>query len=86
MKWICVLLNFFFPGLGYLVGVPEKRAYAWLWMLGAAGLTYVEQGSGLAEALPTTFHAFFASVFVLNTAFAVDTYLYFRGKERAGSA
>lgn len=70
----------FFPGLGYLIGVPEKRAYGGLWLLGVIGLTYVEQASGLQAALPTAFQVMFVSVLLMNTAFAIDTFMYFKNK------
>jgi hypothetical protein len=81
MKWLCVVLNFFFPGLGYLVGVPEKRVVGIFWLLGVIGLTAVEQGMGLEAALPDAFKVMFASVFVMNTGFAIDTFLIFKAKE-----
>ena len=72
MKWMAVLGNFFFPGLGYLIAVPHKRPHGVLWLVGAVGLSYVEQvaiGPGGAGFWPM-----FASVFVLNTAFAYDAW------------
>lgn len=72
MKWIAVLANFFFPGSGYLIAVPHKRVQGAVWLLGAFGLTYVEQ-----IAIGSEHHAFlpmFVTVFVLNTAFAFDAY------------
>ena len=72
MKWIAALTNFFFPGLGYLIAVPHKRIHGLLWLAGVIGLTYVEQ-----FALGPTHDAFwalFASVFVMNTAFAYDAF------------
>jgi len=80
MKWVCIVLNFFFPGLGYLVGVPEKRVAGVLWLLGAIGLTAVEQGMGLQQALPDAFKVLFAAVFVMNTGFAIDTFMIFKKK------
>ena len=81
MKWVCIVANFFLPGLGYLLGVPEKRMFAGLWLLGVLGLTWVEQMSGLEQALPMAFKVMFGSVLVMNTAFAVDTFLYFRDRK-----
>lgn len=81
MKWLCVALNFFFPGLGYLVGVPNKRLVGVFWLLGVIGLTAVEQGMGLQEALPNAFKVMFVSVLVMNTGFAIDTFLTFPKKE-----
>jgi hypothetical protein len=80
MKWVCIVANFFLPGLGYLIGVPEKRVYAPLFLVGVCGLTYVEQMSGLEAALPTAFKVMFASVLIMNTGFAVDTFMYFKNK------
>jgi len=73
MKWIAVLANFFFPGLGYLIAVPHKRVQGAIWLVAALGFTYVEQ-----VALGPTSPAFlpmFVSVFVLNTAFAYDAFV-----------
>lgn len=72
MKLLAVLGNFFFPGLGYLVAVPHKRAHGALWLLAALGLTYVEQVA-LGPGHPA-FWPLFASVFLLNTAFAYDAW------------
>lgn len=72
MKWLAGLGNFFFPGVGYLLAVPHKRVQGGIWLVGAIGLTYVEQvaiGSGHPAFLPM-----FATVFILNTAFAIDVY------------
>lgn len=74
MKWIATLANFFFPGLGYIIAVPEKRTLGILWLLGALGLTYVEQFAINRETNFTAFAAMFASVFIMNTAFAIDAY------------
>ena len=81
MKWLCILLNFFFPGLGYLVGVPEKRLVGIFWLLGVLGLTAVEQGMGLKEALPSAFMVMALSVLIMNTGFAIDTFMIFKNKE-----
>lgn len=73
MRWMAVLANFFFPGLGYLMAVPHKRAQGAVWLLGAIGLTYVEQvaiGPDHPAFLPM-----FVTVFVLNTAFAYDAWV-----------
>lgn len=72
MKYAAALANFFFPGLGYLIAVPHKRPQGGVWLLGAIGLTYVEQvaiGPDHAAFLPM-----FVTVLVLNTAFAIDGY------------
>lgn len=71
-KWIAVAANFFFPGAGYLIAVPHKRAHGVLWLLGAIGLTYVEQVA-IGQGHPA-FWPMFVTVFVLNTAFAYDVY------------
>ncbi len=84
MKWLCTILNFFLPGLGYLVGVPEKRVVGVFWLLGVLGLTAVEQGMGLEQALPDAFKAMFVAVLVMNTGFAIDTYKIMSAKEAQG--
>ncbi|MCA9494488.1 MAG: hypothetical protein KC621_31390 [Myxococcales bacterium] len=64
--------NFFFPGAGWLV-LGRKPLMAVGWLIGAIGLTYVElslQSEGSALYWPM-----FASVFVMNTAFAVDAWM-----------
>ena len=81
MKWVCVIANFFFPGLGYLIGVPEKRVQGVFWLLGAVGLTVVEQGMGLQAALPNAFYLMAGTVFVMNVGFVIDTLAYFKAKE-----
>lgn len=80
MKWACILANFFLPGLGYLIGVPEKRAHAPFWLAGVVGLTYVEQFSGLEATLPQAFNVMFAAVLIMNTGFAIDTFKCFKDK------
>lgn len=70
-KWFAALLNFFLPGLGYLV-FTRRKVLGVLWLLGACGLTYVELS--LKQPLPTLYWIQFASVFVMNTAFAVDAW------------
>lgn len=70
-RWIPTILNFFLPGLGYLVA-GIKRPLAVLWLAGVAGLTYVE--FGIREPEPTLYIVMFASVLVMNIAFAVDVY------------
>ncbi len=73
MKWVAAGTNFFFPGLGYLIAVPHKRVQGGIWLVGAFGLTYVEQIAIGAE--HAAFWPMFATVFILNTAFAIDGYL-----------
>lgn len=75
--YAATFLNFFFPGAGYLLlGVKPLMAVAWL--VGVLGLTYVELG--VKEAAPEFYLPMFASVFVMNLAFAHDAFL--EGKKR----
>lgn len=69
--WIPTVLNFFLPGLGYLVA-GVKRPLAVLWLIGVIGLTYVE--FGIRESEPTLYGIMFAAVLIMNIAFAVDVY------------
>lgn len=69
--WIAAIANFFFPGAGYLIA-GVKRGLALLWLIGVLGLTYVE--FGIRESEPTLYGIMFASVLVMNIAFAVDVY------------
>ncbi len=69
--WIATVANFFLPGLGYLIA-GVKRGLAILWLVGVIGLTYVE--FGIKESEPTLYSIMFASVLVINLAFAVDVY------------
>ena len=78
-KWIATGLNFFFPGLGYLV-LGHKKVQSVLWLAGVIGLTYVELG--IKEPVPSLYTAIFVSVLILNTAFAYDAYLV--GSEQEG--
>jgi hypothetical protein len=86
MKWLCIVLNFFLPGLGYILGVPGKRAVGLFWLLGVLGLTAVEQGMGLQAALPDAFKVMFVAVLVMNTGFAIDTFLSFKRLESSSSS
>ncbi len=63
--------NFFFPGAGYLIA-GVKRGIAVLWLIGVIGLTYVE--FGIRQPEPTLYGIMFASVLLMNVAFAVDVY------------
>lgn len=63
------ILNFFFPGSGNLV-FGHKRPLGALWLIGAVGLTYVELS--IQEPLPQIYKVMFASVFIMNIAFALD--------------
>lgn len=78
MKWIAVVANFFLPGLGYIIAVPEQRVAGVFWLLGAVGLTVVEQGMGLEQALPNAFKVMFATVFVMNIGHVLNTLRYFK--------
>ncbi len=78
MKWLAVALNFFLPGLGYLVAVPEQRVAGLFWLIGAVGLTVVEQFMGLEQTMPGAFRVMFATVFVMNLGHVVNTLKYFK--------
>ncbi len=69
--YLATVANFFLPGAGYLIA-GVKRGLAVLWLIGVIGLTYVE--FGIREPEPTLYLIMFASVFVMNVAFAVDVY------------
>ncbi len=69
--WIATAANFFFPGAGYLI-LGEKIPLAIAWLVGVLGLTYVELGVQVAA--PAYYLPMFASVFILNIAFAVDAF------------
>ena len=68
---VAAIANFFLPGAGYLIA-GIKRALGVAWLLGVIGLTIVE--FGIRESEPTLWLLMFVSVFVMNTAFAVDVY------------
>ena len=68
---LAAILNFFLPGLGYLVS-GQRNPLGFLWLAGAIGLTVVEFGIRTSE--PSFYWLMFASVFVMNIAFAVDAY------------
>lgn len=74
-RWLATISNFFFPGLGYLLVGPEprRRAVGGAWLVAMVGLTYVELS--LQTAAPALYWPMFASVFLFNTAFAIDTFL-----------
>lgn len=69
--WLAAILNFFFMGAGYIYN-GKRSMTGILWTLAAGGLTYVE--FGIQEPLPELYFIMFASVFVANTAFAIDGY------------
>ena len=72
---IATLLNFFFPGAGYLLAAKTqaKRVLGVPWLLGIIGLTYVELSLQALD--PSLYWTMFASVFVMNTAFAIDAWI-----------
>ncbi|MCB9639687.1 MAG: hypothetical protein H6727_12410 [Myxococcales bacterium] len=70
-KWIATLANFFFPGLGYLIA-GTKTLLGVGWLVGVIGLTYVELS--LQKPMPQLYWIMFASVFLMNTMFAIDVY------------
>jgi hypothetical protein len=78
--YVATLLNFFFPGLGYLV-LGHKPALAVAWLAGVLGLTYVE--TSIQTAAPTYYLPMFVSVLVMNVAFAADAFQI--GKAAAGA-
>jgi len=69
--WIATLLNFFLPGAGYLV-LGHKVPLAIAWLVGVIGLTFVELG--IQTAAPSYYLPMFASVLLMNTAFAADAF------------
>jgi hypothetical protein len=73
MKWVAVVLNFFLPGLGSILFVPQQRIAGIFWLLGAIGLTVVEQAMGLEAALPDAFKVMFGAVFVMNIGHVINT-------------
>lgn len=69
--YLAALLNFFLPGAGYLFA-KARRLLAPAFLLGAAGLTYVELS--IKEPMPQIYWIMFGSVFVMNIAFAIDAW------------
>lgn len=70
--WIATLANFFFPGAGYLINGQRPKLMALGWLVGVIGLTYVELS--LQSAGSELYWPMFASVFIMNTAFAYDAF------------
>ncbi len=69
--WLAAILNFFFMGPGYIY-LGQKIGLGIAFTLGAIGLTFVELQ---IQQVDTMLYAImFASVFVVNTAFAIDAY------------
>ena len=75
--WLAALLNFFFPGAGYIY-TGQRVLLGVGWLLGAVGLTVVEQSHaffpalgiaspGLQDGAPAAFSLMFATVFLMNT-------------------
>lgn len=79
---LAAVLNFFLPGLGYLVS-GQRNPLGFLWLAGAIGLTIVEFGIRSSE--PGFYWLMFVSVLVMNTAFAIDAYRGVKAAEGAGS-
>ena len=69
---ISAVLNFFFMGSGYIYN-GRKIGLGVFFTLAAFGLTYVELS--IKEIVPTLYWIMFASVFVINTCFAIDAYI-----------
>ncbi len=76
--WIPTVANFFLPGLGYLIA-GMKRTLAVLWLVGVIGLTIVE--FGIRDSEPGLYNLMFASVLVMNTAFAIDVWRSVNGND-----
>ena len=68
---IATTANFFFPGAGYLIAGVQKTL-APLWLIGVIGLTVVELG--IRDSEPGLYALMFASVLVMNMAFAIDVW------------
>ncbi len=77
--WVATIANFFLPGLGYLIA-GVKQGLGVLWLIGVIGLTYVE--FGIRESEPTLYGIMFASVLVMNLAFAIDVYRTVKNEDR----
>ena len=68
---VAALANFFLPGTGYLLA-GTKQMLGILWAVALIGLTWVE--FGIQDSEPTLWAIMFVSVFIMNTAFAIDVY------------
>lgn len=79
--YLATALNFFFPGLGTL-SLGHNPVRSVLWLIGVIGLTYVELS--LQALSPSLYGVMFASVFIMNTAFAIEAYQVGRAKFGAG--
>ena len=71
MKWIATLANFFLPGLGYIIA-GDRRLLGVGWLIGVIGLTWVE--TSIQDPMPDLWKVMFASVFLMNTMFAIDVW------------
>ncbi len=69
--WIATVLNFFLPGAGYMVN-GRRWVLGLVFLVGVVGLTFVEQSIKPLDI--TLYWTMFASVFVMNTAFAIDAF------------
>jgi hypothetical protein len=81
--YLATALNFFFPGAGYLL-LGHKVPLAIAWLVGVCGLTFVE--FGIQVAAPSYYWPMFASVFLMNVAFAVDAYQVGSARARGAAA
>lgn len=70
--WLAAVLNFFFPGSGYLL-LGHRMALSLLWLVGVIGLTWVELT--IQPLAPQAYTVMFASVLIMNTAFAIDAWM-----------
>ncbi len=77
---VAAVLNFFFMGPGTLY-VGKRKALGAALTAGAIGLTYVELS--IQDVNKTLWGIMFASVFLMNTFFALDGYR--EAKEVSGS-
>lgn len=69
--WLAALLNFFLPGAGYLL-LGHQVALSLLWLVGVIGLTWVE--FSIQAVAPQAYMVMFASVLLMNAAFAIDAW------------
>jgi len=71
--WLAAVLNFFFPGAGVIYN-GRRTILGVVWLVAVLSLTYVEQTlKTLSDpSAPGLYWLMFATVFVSNTAWAVD--------------
>ena len=79
---VATLANFFLPGLGWII-LREKVLLGVAWLIGVIGITFVE--TSLQTAAPDLYLPMFASVFLMNTAFAVDVWKAARARAAASA-